>query len=109
MWNHLFFDEGGFTDFEFEYSLSTEDYSKISCGYAPDDISSRYLAYFEDETLFIHSIMGGACYVEVHVDSNGNNKKICRLRKYDKYNPHHDKLGTIEFVKSFLKYSIGMK
>lgn len=109
MWNHLFFDEGGFTDFEFEYILSAEDYSKISCGYAPDDISSRYLAYFEDGTLFIHSIMGGACYVEVHVDSNGNCKKICRLRKYDKYNLHQDKLGTIEFVKSFLKYSIGLK
>ena len=56
-WEHLKFDNENKADLKIKINLDNNQLDKLIAGYIPDDISSRYLAYFENETLFIHSIM----------------------------------------------------
>src|SRR5690606_28432978 len=93
-------------DYSSDLSLTYEEYSTLIKGYIPDDISSRYLAYFENDCLYIHSLMGGACYLEIYFSQKADKVYITLIRKYRQYNPHHSEKETIDFIKSFLRYSL---
>lgn len=106
LWTHLHFDEDNIVDYSSDLSFTNEKYSIVKRGYIPDDISSRYLAYFENDCLYIHSLMGGACYLELYFSQKADKVFIARIRKYRQYNPHHSEKETIDFIKSFFRYSL---
>ncbi len=107
-WNHLKFDTGNISEIKSKFIFKTTQFDKIKAGYIPDDIASRYLAYFENETLFIHSIMGGDCYYELKFNKNLNNIYCDKIYKYNKFRPEDNKEQTINFIKSFLQYSLNL-
>ncbi len=107
-WDHLRFDYENKTEFKLNIHFDNIQFDKLKVGYIPDDISSRYLAYFENDTLFIHSIMGGDCYYELKFNTNINNICCDKIIKYNKFRPDDSKEETVSFIKTFLQYSLNL-
>jgi hypothetical protein len=108
-WEHLKFDNENKADLNININLDNSQLDKLKAGFIPDDISSRYLAYFENEILFIHSIMGGDCYYELQFDINLNGLSCSKIRKYIRFRPDESIEEETSFLKSFLKYSLNIK
>lgn len=108
-WEHLKFDNENKADLKIKINLDNNQLDKLKAGYIPDDISSRYLAYFENETLFIHSIMGGDCYYELKFDIKSDSLCCNKVIKYIRFRPDESTEQEASFIKSFLNYSLNIK
>ncbi|MFN5982315.1 MAG: hypothetical protein ACK46Y_04015 [Fluviicola sp.] len=101
-WNHLNFDNENVNEFSVNIPLTEMQYSEFLKGSIPDDISSRYLAYFDNDCFYIHSIMVGACYLELFILQDTKGYYINKIKKYNRYNPQHTLKDTISFIEMFL-------
>ncbi len=108
-WEHLKFDNQNKTDLKTKIHIDNTQLDKLKAGYIPDDISSRYLAYFENATLFIHSVTGGDCYYELKFDISNNDIFCRKITKYTKFRPDDSLEQTISFIKSFLNYNLNLR
>lgn len=105
-WSHLKFDENQTSSINVSFVFNKPQYDKIKSGSIPDDIASGYLAYYENNILYIHSIMGGDCYFELTFYEDNDLAFCNKIKKYTKFMSTDTEQQTINFVKSFVQYSI---
>lgn len=86
--------------------FTKSQFDKVTFGYAPDDIASRFFAYYENSILYIHDLMSGDCYYELKFHEDTDFAICLEIKKYTKFWPTHTERETINFVRSFLTYSI---